>query len=157
MTEAATLEAPATDTPSFAIRGQYVKDLSFENPYAPQSLISMAEKPAIEVNVDIKAQKLQDDIFEMTLHIATRATADAKSIFLVDLAYAGIFHLSNIPEENIEQVLLIDCPFLLFPYARRVISDVTRDGGFPPLMLEPIDFHSLYLQGRAQNQPAASE
>lgn len=155
MTEEQTTEATANDAPSFGIRAQYIKDLSFENPYAPQSLMG-TEKPNIEVNVDIKAQKLQDDLFEMTLHIATRATAEAKSVFLVDLAYAGIFQLANIPEDNIEQVLLIDCPFMLFPFARRVIADVTRDGGFPPLMLEPIDFHGLYMQGRKQTEEVAT-
>lgn len=156
MTESETAVAPAAAEGGFAIRGQYIKDLSFENPYAPQSLMSASGKPAIEVNVDIKAQKMQDDIYEMTLHIATRATADARSLFLVDLSYAGIFQVTGIPAESIEQVLLIDCAFLLFPFARRVIADVTRDGGFPPLMLEPIDFHSLYQQGRQQQQVQAS-
>jgi len=152
---AETPETPQAPESSFAIRGQYVKDLSFESPYAPQSLLTTT-KPAIEVSVDIKAQKLQDDVFEMTLHIATRATAEAKSVFLVDLAYAGIFHITGIPEQHIEQVLLVDCPFMLFPFARRVIADVTRDGGFPPLLIEPIDFHALFLQGRAEPEAAAS-
>lgn len=152
MTESETGATAGAEAPGFSIKGQYIKDLSFENPYAPQSLMAQNAKPAIEVNVDIKAQRLQDDVYEMTLHIATRATADARSLFLVDLSYAGIFQLTNIPAENIEQVLLIDCPFLLFPFARRVIADVTRDGGFPPLMMEPIDFAALYQQGRSQQQ-----
>jgi preprotein translocase subunit SecB len=141
---------------TFIVKGQYIKDLSFENPHAPHSLVVPDLKPAIDVNVDIKAQKLQDDLYEMTLHITTRAVADESTIFLVDLAYCGIFQLANIPPERIEPLLLIDCPFVLFPFARRVIADTTRDGGFPPLMLDPIDFHSLYLQNRAKEEAVAS-
>jgi preprotein translocase subunit SecB len=141
------MSTPAEQSPSFAVKGQYIKDLSFENPHAPHSLMTAA-KPSIEVNVDIKAQKLQNNVYEMTLHLVTRAIADSNTIFLVDLSYAGIFHVNNIPEERIEPLIMIDCPFVLFPFARRVIADVTRDGGFPPLMLDPIDFHALYVQNR---------
>ena len=139
---------PGAASQSFVVKGQYIKDLSFENPHAPHSLMASNAKPAIEVNVDLKAQKLQDNFYEMTLQIAARATAEGNTLFLVDLAYAGIFEVVNIPEDRIEPLLLIDCPFVLFPFARRVISDVTRDGGFPPLMLDPIDFHNLYIQNK---------
>lgn len=151
------MNAPAgsASSPSFVVKGQYIKDLSFENPHAPHSLLATNTKPAIEVNVDLKAQKLQDDIYEMTLHLAARAMTDGNTLFLVDLAYAGIFQVSNIPADRIEPLILIDCPFVLFPFARRVISDITRDGGFPPLMLDPIDFHALYLQNK-QRQEAVS-
>ncbi len=138
---------------AFAVKGQYIKDLSFENPHAPHSLMNIG-KPSIEVNVDLKAQKLQDNTYEMTLHIAARATAESNTMFLVDLAYAGIFQVSNVPEDRIEPLIMIDCPFVLFPFARRVIADVTRDGGFPPLMLDPIDFHALYMQNRARKRAA---
>ncbi len=141
---------------TFLVKGQYIKDLSFENPHAPHSLVAPDLKPAIDVNVDLKAQKLQDDLYEMTLHITTRAIVDEATLFLVDLSYSGIFQLGNIPENRIEPLLLIDCPFVLFPFARRVISDVTRDGGFPPLMLDPIDFHALYLQNRSKQDEQAS-
>jgi preprotein translocase subunit SecB len=141
---------------TFIVKGQYIKDLSFENPHAPHSLVVPDLKPAIDVNVDIKAQKLQDDLYELTLHITTRAVAEDATLFLVDLAYAGIFQLANIPDERIEPILLIDCPFVLFPFARRVIADTTRDGGFPPLMLDPIDFHSLYVQNRSKAEAQAS-
>lgn len=133
---------------NFSVKGQYIKDLSFENPHAPQSLLAANAKPAIDVNVNLKAQKLQEDIYEMTLHIGARAMAENSTLFLVELAYAGIFQIANIPQERIEPLILIDCPFVLFPFARRVIADITRDGGFPPLMLDPIDFHSLYLQNK---------
>ncbi len=149
-------QQPPTQSQSFAVKGQYIKDLSFENPHSPQSLLLSNSKPAIEVNVDLKAQKLQENIYEMTLHINARAVSEGSTMFLVDLAYAGIFELSGIPEDRIEPIILIDCPFVLFPFARRVISDVTRDGGFPPLMLDPIDFHALYLQSRAKKAAAAS-
>lgn len=142
------MNAAPEQSQSFAVKGQYIKDLSFENPHAPQSLLANTAKPVIDVNVDLKAQKLQDDIYEMTLHIAARAVADGNTLFLVDLAYAGIFQLNNIPEDRVEPLILIDGPFVLFPFARRVIADVTRDGGFPPLMLDPIDFHALFLQNR---------
>ena len=141
---------------SFIVKGQYIKDLSFENPHAPQSLTALANRPAIDVNVDLKAQKLQDDVFEMSMHIAARASAEGNTLFLVDLAYAGIFQFMNIPPERIEPIIMIDCPFVLFPFARRVIADVTRDGGFPPLLLDPIDFHALYMQNRSKENSAVA-
>jgi preprotein translocase subunit SecB len=144
--------APAANdvAPSFSIRGQYIKDLSFENPHAPHSLLAMDAQPKIEVGVDLKAQRLNEEIFEVTLHISARALNETNTLFLVDLVYGGIFELKNVPDERLDPTVLIDCPFVLFPFARRVIADVTRDGGFPPLMLDPIDFHSLYLQNRAK-------
>jgi len=139
-------------TPSFMVKGQYIKDLSFENPHAPQSLNAVNNRPAIDVNVDLKAQRMADDLYEMTLHISAKASVDNNTLFLVDLAYAGIFQIANVPEDKIEHLIMIDCPFVLFPFARRVVADVTRDGGFPPLMLDPIDFHALYLQNRAKEK-----
>lgn len=149
-------EAPPTAQQSFLVKGQYVKDLSFENPHAPQSLVATNAKPSIDVNVDLKAQKLQENIYEMTLHINVHATAEGNTLFMVDLAYAGIFQLANIPAERIETLILIDCPFVLFPFARRVIADVTRDGGFPPLMLDPIDFQALYMQNKGKAKAASA-
>lgn len=141
---------------SFAVKGQYIKDLSFENPHAPQSLSAVNTRPNIDVNVDLKAQRLQDDFYEMTLHISARATAEGNTLFLVELAYSGLFQVQNIPADKIEPLIMIDCPFVLFPFARRVIADVTRDGGFPPLMLDPIDFHALYVQNRAKQTASAA-
>jgi preprotein translocase subunit SecB len=144
--------APNAPSAGFVLKGQYVKDLSFENPLAPQSLLPSNEKPTIDVGIDIRVQTLQTNIYEMALHLSARATAEQKTLFLADVSYAGVFEFSGIPAEHIEQVLLVDCAFVLFPFARRVISDVTRDGGFPPLMLDPVDFHSLYMQSRANQQ-----
>ena len=139
-------QTPDDKIPSFSVKGQYVKDLSFENPNAPQSLFAVGNAPDIKVSVDINAQKMQDDIYESSLHITVKAESGGNALFLADLVYAGIFQISNIPEERVEALIMIDAAFVLFPFARRVISDLTRDGGFPPLMLDPIDFHSLYLQ-----------
>ena len=147
-----TKNKPREQAPSFIIKGQYVKDMSFENPNAPQSLISNNYAPKIEVNVELKAQKLQENIYETTLCIITKATNEGNALFLADLEYAGIFEVANVPSEHIEPLLMVDCPFVLFPFARRVISDLTRDGGFPPLMLDPIDFHSLYIQNKERSQ-----
>lgn len=141
---------------SFMVKGQYIKDLSFENPHAPQSLSAVNSRPTIDVNVDLKAQKLQEDFYEMTLHISARASTEGSVLFLVDLAYSGLFQVNNIPEDRIEPLIMIDCPFVLFPFARRVVADVTRDGGFPPLMLDPIDFHALYMQNRAKQKTSAA-
>jgi len=142
-------QEPEDKSPIFIVKGQYIKDLSFENPNAPQSLFSAGGQPDIKVNVDLKAQRLQEDLYETTIHITVRAKTEGSTMFLADLAYSGIFQIAGIPEDRIEPLLMIDAPFVLFPFARRVISDLTRDGGFPPLMLDPIDFHSLYLQNRA--------
>lgn len=143
--------------PSFAVKGQYIKDLSFENPHAPQSLNAINKQPSIDVNVDLKAQKLQDGIYEMVLHVSAKASSEGNTLFLIELAYAGVFQLANVEEDKIEPLIMIDCPFVLFPFARRVIADVTRDGGFPPLMLDPIDFHTLYLQKKTGGQQSKSE
>ena len=143
-----TAQDPSNQAPTFIIRGQYIKDLSFENPNAPRSLMSLDKAPQIDVNVDLRAQKIDQDLYEMTLHLTARATLDGMALFLADLAYAGIFQLFNIPPERVEPIVMIECPFVLFPFARRVMADITRDGGFPPIMLDPIDFHSLYAQKR---------
>ena len=139
-------EKPQAAGPSFSVRAQYVKDLSFENPHAPQSLFSNSARPTIDVAVDLKAQKLQDDTYEVVMHMSVRASTDQNTIFLIELVYGGIFQISGIPAEHLERVLLVECPFVMFPFVRRVISDVSRDGGFPPLLLEPIDFNQLYMQ-----------
>jgi len=142
--------------PGFQVRAQYIKDLSFESPHAPQSLFASTQRPGIDVSVDLKAQKLQDDTFEVVVNISTRAATENNTLFLVELSYAGVFHIVGIPEEHMERVLLIDAPFILFPFLRRVISDVTRDGGFPPLMLDPIDFNQLYIQNKQREAATGS-
>lgn len=134
--------------PFISLKGQYIKDLSFENPRAPQSLLSLTEPPAIEVSVDLGAQRLQEHTFELSMHIGARATKDKTSLFLTDLVYGGIFEVNAPDEADYEHLVLVECAYILFPFARRVIADVTRDGGFPPLQIEPINFHGLYEQNK---------
>lgn len=137
-------------TATFALRSQFIKDLSFENPRAPGIYASLNEPPAIDVKLDLQAQRLSDTIFELTIHIGVRATHEKQTVFLVDLAYAGLFEAVGIHDEHLEQAILVQGAFLLFPYARRIVSDITRDGGFPALNLEPIDFFALYQRNRQQ-------
>ena len=147
-------ESGAQGNPSLLLRAQYVKDLSFENPRAPASLFSLREAPAMDVNVSLNAQRLDANVFELTIHISVRAQAEKATIFLSDLAYGGVFELQNIPDNAVEQAVFVQGAQLLYPFARRVIADVTRDGGFPPLQLEPIDFLSMYRDQRGRT-PAA--
>ena len=133
------------------ILGQYVKDLSFENPGAPTN---MAARPQIDLGVDLQARRLDAERFEVELKLRVSAKAEEKSLFLLELAYGGLFLIQNAPEEILQQVLLIDGPHLLFPFARRIVSDAIRDGGMPPLMIEPIDFAALYRARMAEGQQA---
>jgi preprotein translocase subunit SecB len=129
---------------------QYVKDFSFENPNVPQSLGPTDEQPNIAVRVDVGVKRMSETDFEVALKIGADAKASDKTMFLVELDYAGLFRLVNVPEENLEAVLVIECPRQIFPFARRIIADITRDGGFPPLMIDPIDFVGLYQQRSQQ-------
>ena len=126
--------------------GQYIKDLSFENPQAPKIYTEKNLSPKISVSIDINAKKLQESLFEVELIINATANHDEKKMFIVELTYAGIFNISNISDDNedLKEVLFIYCPSLLFPYARRIISDTTRDAAMPPLMLDTINFRALY-------------
>lgn len=139
-----------SSAPSVAINAQYVKDLSFENPGAPATLVAQKEAPKIEIALNLEAKAIQADTHEVTLQITATAKASETTLFVVELSYAGLFTLANIPQDQKEMILLIHCPTILFPFARRVLSDATRDGGFQPLMLEPIDFAGLYQQRKAQ-------
>jgi preprotein translocase subunit SecB len=137
--------------PQVAILTQYVKDLSFENPNAPNSLQVQAQ-PRIDVNVGVNARKVADDVFEVELKITAKADVDGNAAFMVELVYAGLFGLKHVPDEALEPFCIIEGPRILFPFARRIIADAVRDGGFPPLMLDPIDFGQLYLAQQQQGQ-----
>jgi len=130
--------------PQAGMISQYVKDLSFENPNAP-AVYQWQGQPRIDVQFNIGAQQAGDDVHEVILKIDVRAEAADKVAFQVELAYAGLFALRNVPEDQIQPFLLAEAPRLLFPFARRVLADAVRDGGFPPLLLEPIDFGALYM------------
>lgn len=137
--------------PRFRINLQYVKDLSFENPNAPRSLLTSAQKrPDINVSVNVTAQSLGGTAYETVLQLSAEAKTEDGSAFLCELSYAGVFTLDNFPEDQLQPFLLIEAPRILFPFARRIMADATRDGGFPPLMLEPIDFVQLYQRQQQQ-------
>ena len=142
--------------PQLRIVTQYVKDLSFENPGAPDSLRGDAAAPNIDLAIDVQARAVQSDLFEVVLHFEAKATRGESEVsFIAELAYAGLFAMRNIRDEEREPFLLIECPRLIFPFARRILADTTRDGGFPPLMLDPVDFAGLYRQQLAKRQAAA--
>ena len=126
------------------ITAQYVKDLSFENPNAPQSLLPGASAPSVTVNVDVRTRQIADTVYEVTLNIRADAKAGERQAFLVELSYAGLVNITGVPKEQTAPILLIEVPRLLFPFARSVVADATRDGGFPPLLVQPIDFTDLF-------------
>jgi preprotein translocase subunit SecB len=132
------------------VNAQYVKDISFENPDSPNSLLPSEEKPNINVSVDVAGKPLGNTAYEVALRISAAAKRGEKTSFVAEVTYAGVFNLIGIPEGEVQPALLIYCPSLLFPFARRIIADLTRDGGFPPLMLDPIDFGRLYMQRMEQ-------
>ncbi len=145
--------------PSLSVRAQYVKDLSFENPGAPDSFAA-GDAPTINISVQVEGRQLDDGAHEVELRINAEAKRGENVVFLAELDYAGVFVIANVPPEHMQSVVMVECPRLLFPFARRVIADCTRDGGFPPLMLDPIDFLQLFHQSRAQQSqttdPAAA-
>lgn len=136
--------------PGFRILAQYVKDLSFENPRAPESL-RIDGKPGIDLGVEMAAQGRPDGLFELELKLSVKAAHEGQPVFHVELVYGGLFQLTNVQERDIEPLLLIECPRYLFPYAREIISRATADGGFyPPFMLDPIDFAAIYVARQQQ-------
>ena len=144
--------------PQIAVLAQFVKDLSFENPGVgqPQS----QSKPAIQVGIDVQVRPLGPEQFEVGLRAMIEAKAGDAPIYVVELLYAGVFGLKNLPAEQQNPFLLIEAPRMLFPFARRVIADAVRDAGYPPLMLDPIDFNGLYiqqLQQRFEDEQAAGD
>lgn len=134
---------PAQPAPRLSIVSQYVKDMSFENPRAPLGL-QQNTRPEIQIRVDVRTAELSDGRYEVVIDINVDAKTGDAPVFLVELTYGGLFELANIPPDSLQPLLQIECPRLLFPFARRVVADATRDGGFPPLMIDPIDFVALF-------------
>lgn len=147
----------AAGTPSLKILGQYLKDLSFENPHAPQSLGTQQGQPDINISVNVNAKNLAPNDYEVELHLDAKAVHEGKTVFAAELLYAGIFRLENLPEEALHPIILVECPRMIFPFARQILADATRNGGFPPLMLDPIDFATMYQKRVADAQQAASK
>jgi preprotein translocase subunit SecB len=138
------------------VNAQYIKDLSFENPRAPHSLRQQAAQPAVDINVDVKAQGLGPDTFEVTLTINASAKVQNDALFLVELSYGAIVTVRNVPQELLSPIVLVETPRLMFPFARNIIAEITRDGGFPPLMINPIDFAELLRRKNAAAPAAAT-
>ena len=138
--------------PGLNVLTQYIKDLSFENPHAPQSLMPKDKAPEINININVNANPLSETDFEVELMLEAKAGEDAEQLFAVELTYGGVFRLTNMPQEMVAPAVLIECPRLLFPFARQIIADSTRQGGFPPLMLDPVDFAALFQQRMAEEQ-----
>ena len=153
MTEAATETNGAS--PSLNILAQYVKDFSFENPGAPRSLQARDKAPAINISVNVNANPLSETDFDVILSLNAEAKDGDKILFNAELAYGGVFRVTGFPQEHMLPVLFIECPRLLFPFARQIISDATRNGGFPPLMIDPIDFAQMFTQRMAEEQARA--
>jgi preprotein translocase subunit SecB len=133
--------------PFVAINAQYIKDMSFENPEAPESFTKINSAPKIDLSLDVNVKKMNDDNFEVSIKITSKASHEKTTLFVAELSYAGVFTVKDCTDENQkEQILLIYCPSLIFPFARRIIADMTRDGGYQPLMINPVDFAVLYMQ-----------
>lgn len=142
--------AAEEDGVTFRILGQYLKDLSFENPNAPASLNTEGEGPNIDISVNVNANVLAENTYEVELALQAKATNGDQTVFATELLFAGVFQVENFPEENLQQLILIECPRMLFPFARQILATATRDGGYPPLLLDPIDFAGLYQQKMAE-------
>ena len=156
-------DAPTQQVPPLVVNAQYVKDLSFEVPNAPEVFSTLKAQPNVNINLDVQARRITDgqEVFEVTLQIKAEAMEapaapngapanDGKPVFIAELSFCGVFTLTGVPPESVEPVLLVECPRLLFPYARNILADVTRDGGFPPVLLQPIDFVALWQSRRGQ-------
>ena len=141
--------------PSLKILGQYMKDFSFENPNAPGSLAPQQEQPDINIAVNVNAKNLGPNDFEVELHLDAKATGGGKVVFAAELLYAGIFRMENFPQNILPAAVLIECPRMLFPFARQIMAEATRNGGFPPLMLDPIDFATMYQRRMAAQNAQA--
>lgn len=144
--------ARAATQAQLTVLAQYIKDLSFENPGAPQSLQGPGQNPQLKVGVNVHVQAKPDEAYEVSLNLEVHAKNDSGVIYNVELVYGGLFQLRGIPQNVIQPVLFVDCPAILFPFMRRVLADVVRDVGFPPLMLDPIDFGRLYAQNLAKGE-----
>ena len=137
---------------SLNVLAQYVKDLSFESPNAPNSLRGRDKAPTININVNVNANPLSEKEFDVHLTLNAKASSGNDVLFNVELIYGGVFRVDGFPPEHVLPILFIECPRLLFPFARHIIADATRNGGFPPLMLDPIDFAQMFQQKIAEDQ-----
>ena len=141
--------------PGIRVLAQFIRDLSFENPRAPESLNMGSTPPQMDVGVEMNARSRPDGLFEVDLKLTAGAQREGTAVFHCELLYGGLFQITGVPEADMEAVLMTECPRYLFPFARQIISDTSGQGGFPPFMLDPIDFAGIYLAQRAQAQSPA--
>jgi preprotein translocase subunit SecB len=146
---------PQAAVPQIGVLAQYVKDFSFENPNAPRSMASTGQQPSLNIQVNVDAAPMSGSDYEVTLRLEGKAETQGMMLFSFELVFAGAFRIQNVPPDSMQPIMLIECPRLLFPFAREIIATAVRNGGFAPLLLEPIDFVSLYRQRLAAAQAAA--
>jgi preprotein translocase subunit SecB len=140
----------AQDAPGIRILAQFIRDLSFESPHAPDSLRPGPTPPQIDLGVELNARARPDALYDVELKMTARAQRDTETVFHIELVYAGLFQIVGVAEADMEPVLMIECPRFLFPFARRIIAEMTSDGGFPPFMIDPIDFAVVYAARQAE-------
>jgi preprotein translocase subunit SecB len=142
--------APQTQM-QIRVLNQYIKDLSFENPNIGKQMLVQGENPNLQVEVNVNAQRVGETVFESAIKLKADCTAKSGVLYDLEIEYGALFDLPGLPEPALEQFLLVNCPALIFPFLRRIVADVSREGGFPPLLLDPIDFAMLYMRRREQN------
>ena len=142
----ATAPAGAQTTPSFTLVGQYIRDLSFENPGAPGSMLQGGAGGPAGLNISVGVKKQADDIYAVEITLTAKAEREKTVLFNVELVYGGVFRVKNVPEQQLPALLMVECPRMIFPFARHVLATIVQLGGFPPLMMEPVDFQALYIQ-----------
>jgi preprotein translocase subunit SecB len=140
-------------SPQLNVLAQYIKDFSFENPNAPRSLAPGPQQPSINIQINVNAKPLANADVEVELSLEGKAEVAGTMLFSFDLLFAGVFRIQNVPQQDMHPIVMIECPRLLFPFAREIIAAAVRNGGFPPLLIDPVDFVGLYRQKMAENQP----
>ena len=148
--------AASATPPSFSLIGQYIRDMSFENPGAPGSIMLGGPNPNFSVGINVGVKKQTDEIYAVEITLNAKADREKNVLFNVELVYGGVFRVRNIAESELAPLLLVECPRLIFPFARQVLATITQQGGFPPLMMEPVDFSSIYKQNLKALQDAQS-
>jgi preprotein translocase subunit SecB len=158
MADDAPANASATATaPTFNLIGQYIRDMSFENPGAPASIMMGGANPSFNVGINVGVKKQADDVYAVEITLNAKAEREKTVLFNVELIYGGVYRMKNIPENQLAPLLLVECPRLIFPFAREALASITQKGGFPPLMMEPVDFNAIYQQNLRQLQSAQAQ
>jgi preprotein translocase subunit SecB len=147
--------SPEEQQPGLRVVAQFIRDLSFENPNAPDSLRNAAAQPQMDVGVEMNARGRPDGLFEVDLKVSATAQRDQAAVFHCELLYGGLFQVTGFPEDQVEPILMIECPRLLFPFVRQIIGELSVQGGFPPFLLDPLDFAGIYFAQKGAQQAQA--